>query len=76
MFEDYEYWDEDDCQQDTYTLTVKAKTNKALLLSDGKIEEWFPISRLGFYMELEEVKVGNEYEFVIENWIAYDKGLC
>ena len=52
-------------------IEVKARTDKALLISDGKTECWIPRSQISDYVGEED---SPETIFIAE-WLALDKGL-
>lgn len=53
------------------TGIIEARTDSAILLNDGDIEEWIPLSQI----ELEfEVDVGEEVGILMPEWLAFDKG--
>ena len=52
-------------------IEVKARTDKALLISDGETECWIPRSQISDYVGEED---SPETIFIAE-WLALDKGL-
>ena len=55
------------------TLTVKAKSERALLLSDGDTEDWIPISQM-YEVDPEYISKGEELNFEIKTWVLEEKG--
>ena len=54
------------------TVTVKAKTEKAMLVNDGgKKDVWVPLSQI---QTENEIEIGNVIEIDIPEWLAKDKG--
>lgn len=49
---------------------VKAKTEKAYMISDGDIEAWVPLS----HIENIELLANGVWEIVIPEWLAQEKG--
>lgn len=55
-------------------VTVKAVTDKALLINDGKIDVWLPKSQISDWSGSEELDRNVTSVFVPE-WLAIEKGL-
>lgn len=53
-------------------VTVKAQTEKALLVETDKGEAWVPVSQITDYCE---DNAGNITDIFISEWLATEKGL-
>ena len=54
------------------TVTVKHKTEKAVLVNDGgKKDQWVPLSQI---TSDNEIEVGNVIVIEVPEWLAKDKG--
>ena len=60
-----------------FPLEIRRKTPKALLVSDGVIEEWLPRSRIACIgvPKLDKIKEGDIVTLQVEEWLAREKGL-
>ena len=54
-------------------VEIKVKTQKAVLVSDGKTEVWIPLSQITDYTD--EIEVGESITIFISEWLATEKGL-
>jgi hypothetical protein len=55
---------------DVEDLDIKNRTDKAILVDDGKVSVWLPLSQV----EVEENRDGT-YTVTLPEWLAKDKGL-
>jgi hypothetical protein len=55
---------------DVEDLDIKNRTDKAILVDDGKVSVWLPLSQV----EVEEYRDGT-YTVTLPEWLAKDKGL-
>lgn len=55
------------------TLEVLAKSDRALLLTDGDVEEWIPVSQID-EVDVDYISKGDTLPFAIKRWILEDKG--
>ena len=53
----------------TFCATIKYETDAAYLLADGVNEFWIPKSQV---LAKEQIK-DSDYEFVIPEWLAFEK---
>lgn len=65
---------------ESYTLEFKAKSQQAVLVSDGKNEFWLPISQIEIdgcqsYSDYDRLKRGESLDIYIPDWLAEKKGL-
>ena len=63
-------------QQIELYVEIRYKTDRAVLLSDGVVEGWIPLSQLNedSYAEIEDGEIGDGLEISIPEWLAKDKG--
>ena len=50
---------------------LKHETDSAILLEIDGYDVWLPKSKIEYYGD-----VGEEIDVYMEDWLAYDKGLC
>lgn len=54
-------------------VEVIAKTDAAILITDGDMETWIPLSQI---FDLEDYEEDNSYTIEIPVWLAIGKGLA
>jgi len=54
-------------------VDIKVTTDKAILVSDGSLEVWIPLSQVTDYTD--EIEAGASITIFISEWLAQEKGL-
>jgi hypothetical protein len=54
-------------------VEVIAKTDAAILITDGDMETWIPLSQI---FDPEDYEEDNSYTIEIPEWLAIEKGLA
>jgi len=63
----------DNCDSESFTGTVKHKTDAAILISFGDEEHWIPLSLL--VTDDDDPTVGDTIDFEVPSWFARKEGL-
>lgn len=58
-------------------VTFQARTNQAVLISFDDNKEWVPRSTLHYAcdMKIDELKRGDQFEIIVQEWLANKIGL-
>jgi len=57
------------------TVELKAATGAAVLVSDGAVEVWLPLSEIENTEELDDVSRGDVLVLNVAYWLAHKEGL-